>query len=295
MSIKEDLIETYRYGDITTKLVLINSAVFVTLSLLDAMCILFNIHVPPYGSLSYFFECPNQPAELLTRPWTVITYMFLHGHFLHFIFNMLALYWFGKVFMKFCSERDLVNLYILGGLAGAATFILGGQILESMQGQMSMCGASASITALIVAVGTLKPDHEERLALIGDVKLKWISLFVIVFSLISIKDGNIGGNISHIGGALAGWLFTINLKRGKNIAGWIGIILDKITNLFKRKPQWHVVQDQTRARVVDDGEYNMRKRQEQKEIDSILDKIKKTGYDSLTNDEKRKLFDASQK
>jgi energy-converting hydrogenase Eha subunit C len=215
--------------------------------------------------------------------------MFFHEEFLHILFNLLWLYWFGQLFLMFLSQRQLVGVYILGGISGAILFILAYNVvpiftLESA-GAIAL-GASASVLAIVIAVSTLRPNHTIYLLFLGPVKLKYLALVTILIDIISIPVSNAGGHIAHLGGALFGFLYIKALAKGWDLTypfSWFEG-LGKIS--FKKKSKLKV--DHRSANP--DYDYNYRKTQKQENIDKILDKISKSGYDSLTKEEKETLF-----
>ena len=296
MSTKDEILQTFREGSLLTKIIMINSAIFIVVALLNLVFWLFNSNL----SIAHYLQLPASPSVLLMQPWSILSFMFLHENFVHFIINILILYWFGTLFMQFFSQRDLVNVYLMGGLIGGITYMAAYAIFPALQPQAAgamLEGASASIIALIVGAATARPNYSIRMMFIGDVKLKWIAIGAILISLLNVNSENPGGNISHLGGALIGYLFAHFYGKGTNIAGWIGKALDGLSNLFNRKPKWRMVYNQNDKNNAEDVDmvYNARKKAEEDDIDAILDKIKAGGYNSLSNDEKRRLFEASKK
>ena len=290
-SIFTNLKNTFRAGSILVKLIYINVGLFILIRLLGVLFLLFNIPGIPF--LQYL-QMPSSPELLMYRPWTVMTYMFTHFDFLHILFNMLWLYWFGGLFLTFFSERQLGGLYLLGGIAGAVLFMLAYNIFPYFQTVASssyLMGASASVMAIVFAVSFYRKDLEINLFLIGRIKLIYLALFTFVIDLLAITSDNAGGHIAHIGGALFGIWFAVRIKEGKDLTGPMNRLLDRIVNLGKRKPKMKV----TYKRAETDYEYNARKHRESADIDAILDKLKRSGYESLSADEKRQLFDASKK
>lgn len=290
-SIFTNLKNTFRTGNILAKLIYINVGLFILIRLLGVLFLLFNIPGIPF--LQYL-QMPSSPELLMYRPWTVITYMFTHFDFLHILFNMLWLYWFGGLFLTFFSERQLGGLYLLGGIAGAVLFMLAYNIFPYFQTVASssyLMGASASVMAIVFAVSFYRKDLEINLFLIGRIKLIYLALFTFVIDLLAITSDNAGGHIAHIGGALFGIWFAVRIKEGKDLTGPMNRLLDRVVNLGKRKPKMKV----TYKRAETDYEYNARKHRESADIDAILDKLKRSGYESLSADEKRQLFDASKK
>lgn len=285
--IKEELIESFKHGTTLTKLIYINLGVFLVVNLAIAILSLFNIDAQWLDKLML----PAHVGTLLYQPWSIITYMFLHTDFVHILCNLLMLYWFGKLFLQHCTQHDLVGVYILGGIAGGATYIVAYNLFPRFENQLifaQLLGASAAVMAITIATAVFAPNQTVRLFFFGDVKIKWIALISVAISILQIKAENAGGELSHIGGAVAGYIFAAKYKKGVNITTWINNILHRTVNLFKgagRKPKMRVSYTKE-----NDQEFNYRKRQEDEEIDKILDKIKSSGYESLNDDEKGKLF-----
>lgn len=283
--------QMFRSGNILAKLIYINVGVFLLLRLAAVVFLLFNIEGIPF--LNYL-QMPSSPELLLFRPWTVFTYMFTHYDFLHILFNMLWLYWFGRIFLQFFNERQLGGLYVLGGIAGALLFILAYNIFpyfRHMAANSFLMGASASVMAIVFAVSFYRKDYEIHLLLIGRVKLIWLAVFTFVLDFLAITSTNAGGHIAHIGGALFGIWFASRMTKGKDLTRPINRLIDRIANIGKRKPKMKV----TYKRTETDYDYNARKNKETQDLDAILDKLKRSGYGSLSAEEKKQLFDASKK
>ncbi len=211
-----NLKNTFRAGNILAKLIYINVGLFILIRLMGVIFLLFNI---PGISFLQYLQMPSSPELLMYRPWTVITYMFTHFDFLHILFNMLWLYWFGGLFLTFFSERLLGGLYLLGGIAGAILFMLAYNIFPYFQTVASssyLMGASASVMAIVFAVSFYRKDLEINLFLIGRIKLIYLALFTFVIDLLAITSENAGGHIAHIGGALFGIWFAMRIKEGKD-------------------------------------------------------------------------------
>lgn len=283
--------QTFRAGNILAKLIYINVGLFILIRLASVLFMLFNVE-----SISFlqYLQMPSSPEELLYRPWTVFTYMFTHFDFLHILFNMLWLYWFGGLFLNFFSERQLGGLYLLGGVAGAALFILAYNLFPYFQTVASssyLMGASASVMAIVFAISFYRKDLEIQLLLIGRVRLIYLALFTLLIDFLAITSDNAGGHIAHIGGALLGIWFASQINKGKDLTAPMNRLLDWVVNLGKRKPKMRV----TYRRPETDYDYNARKHEENVNLDAILDKLKRSGYESLSADEKKRLFDASKK
>jgi membrane associated rhomboid family serine protease len=290
MGIKEEIKYSFKEGSTLTKLIYVNLGVFVLIGLTIAILTLFRINT----SWVNYLMLPASFDTFIRTPWTIITYMFLHTGFIHIIFNILMLYWFGKIFLQFFSQRDLVGLYLIGGVGGGILYIVSYNIFpffaESI-GHSYLLGASASVMAIIVAVAATSPNYPIRLLFFGEIRLKWIALVAVLVSLLNITSTNAGGEIAHLGGAIVGYLFSVSYKKGTNITTWLNRLLDKLVNLFKKKSKLKI----THQRPMTDEDYNLQKKRENDNIDRILEKIKKGGYESLTKEEKQDLFKASRK
>jgi membrane associated rhomboid family serine protease len=284
-----DLRNKYRLGTVIIKLLLINVLVFAVQSIILMFFSLSGGQHTFLGFLSNFYF-PANPAQLLMQPWSVVTYQFLHEplSIWHILFNMLYLYYFGRILIDFLSSRYVLPLYITGGIFGAALYMLVFILSPAFSNQSYLLGASASILALVVAAATLVPDYTVYLLILGAVRLKYIALAAVLINIVGISaGGNAGGALSHLGGALAGYLFILSYRKGNNWFGWIFSISDAIQN--KRKPR--VVYRNTTVKKEAPG----RPQDMQKKLDAILDKISKSGYDSLTAAEKEFLFKVSNK
>lgn len=287
----EKLKYRYRTGNVMTRLIFINVFIFIVLKIINVIFTLFNI----YGvDLVTFLGVPSHIPLLLNRFWTPLTYMFVHEGFLHLLFNMLWLYWFGQIFMEYFTGRTLACLYVLGGLAGALLFVVAFNTIPyyTLMDRGWMIGASAAVMAIVMGTAFYRPDVQLNLLFIGSVKIVYIAIFAFLLDFLSLGDAsNPGGHVAHIGGALLGYLFAVQYRKGKDITAWTGNAIDWVTGLFKPK------RNRSRMKVKHardaDWEYNHRKHQEQEEIDAILDKLKQSGYSSLSAEEKRKLFNAS--
>ena len=285
-----NLKRSFLAGSILKKLIFINIAVFILIRLLGILLLLFNLQDFP---ILLYLQLPASPMALLSRPWTLFTYMFTHFEFLHILFNMLWLYWFGELFLQVFNERQLGGLYVLGGLAGALLFVVSYNLFPYFQEVASfsfLMGASASVMAIVFAISFYRKEIEIHLLLFGRIKLIYLALFTFVIDLLAMTSDNAGGHIAHIGGALFGIWFASRYAQGKDLTAPINRLIDKLVNLGKRKPKMSVTYG---GRSNKDWEYNARKQQQAANIDAILDKLKRTGYGSLSADEKKQLFDAS--
>ncbi|MBA3899437.1 MAG: rhomboid family intramembrane serine protease [Bacteroidetes bacterium] len=243
--------------------------------------------------LTRFLAVPSAIGSFLSRPWTIITYMFLHLGFFHLFFNMLILYIGGRIFTEYLGDKNLISTYFVGGIVGALFYIAAFNLFPGFERMVSASvalGASASVIAILVGAATYVPNYTLNLLLIGPIRLKYIVIFLLVVDLISIRQENPGGHIAHLGGAFYGYIFVSQYKQGRNIALWFNKLADYIATLFKPKSNLKVAYTSKRKT---DEEYNVMKAESQQRIDIILDKISKSGYESLTKEEKEFLFNAS--
>lgn len=295
-----DLKDKFRNGNIAIRLIYINVAIFVLTALAG---VVFNLcGMGQYADFS-FLSLPASVDRFLLQPWSVITYMFMHAGIWHILFNMLCLFWFGEIFLQFFSSKHLRGLYVLGGIAGGILFMLCYNVFPYFASAVSssvVVGASASILAIIVAVACKEPNYRVQLFLVGNVSLKYLALFAIIIDVMFMTSSNAGGHIAHLGGALAGWGFEAALSKGVDLTKWINAVIDLCTSLFRyqtwhRHPKMKVHYYNNNVRTETDAEYNQRKKKQDDEIDRILDKLKKSGYGSLSTEEKKHLFDASKR
>ncbi len=293
MSIGQEIIESFKKGNVLTRFIYLNISVFLIFAL---------IHLIEYLLLgntdsiwSNYFSVPSNLSVLASQPWSPLTYMFLHTNFLHILFNMLWLYWFGKIFLERLSSSNFVSVYILGGLVGALFYILAFNsfsVFQPMALNSYALGASASVMAIVFAITFLIPEYKVYLVFLGEVKLKYIALFSIVLDLISIPVGNAGGHIAHLGGALFGFVFIYYYKKGILITKWMETAWEKLIDSTQSKPKMKVTYRKTGHTDID---YNTRKVSDQAKVDAILDRISRSGYASLSKEEKEFLFKSGQK
>lgn len=288
MSIVDDIKHQFRNGNLLMQLIYVNAGVFIFFILLQLIGFLFQTNFA--NGLIRWFELPSDLGTLLFQPWSLVTHMFVHTGFSHVLFNMITLYFVGQIFKMFLNDRQLISTYILGGLTGAVFFVAALNTLPAFSEINGLAmGASAAVLAILVSIATLRPDYVVPLALIGPVRLKFIALVFVGIDLIFLPGGNAGGHIGHLGGAFYGLFYGLQLRKGTdtsvNILGWI----QALKTAFTPQSRIKVVHTNTRS----DENYNARKKAKQEDIDQILDKISKSGYDSLSASEKETLFKAS--
>jgi len=293
MAIIDEIKSSFKSGSSLIKLIYINLAVWIVVNIIEIFFYLTNTH-DAYMKFLLYLALPADLNNLLHKPWTLITYMFLHKNFIHILFNLLWLYWFGRIFLQYLDEKKLVGIYLLGGLSGGLLYVLTYNLFPVFSSELALShamGASASVLAIVIATAVYTPNYNMNLLFIGPVKIIYIAL--IGFAVTSLFDFSIntGGKIAHIGGAVFGYLYILRYRSGKDMTKGLNKLLDRIFNLFKPRPKVRV----THRRFDTDMDYNTRKRDEQAEIDRILDKIAKSGYDSLSSKEKEILFRQSKK
>lgn len=266
------------------KLIVANVAIFLALIGLKLVLILTK-NTAIFDEILRWLTLSNQYKEVYFKIWTFLTYSFVHTEIFHLLFNMVFLYWFGNIIADFIGEGKLVKLYFLGGLAGGIAYLLVSNSFSYfvMKGPGLLNGASASIYAIVVAAATIRPNYRVSLLFFGTIPIKYISIFYVIWSFIETTGGNAGGNIAHLGGALLGYLFGLNFKRNwvvyqkerPKVYSFVGSIKQE----FTQKMDYHTEESEV----------------EEEELNEILDKISKSGYESLSKFEKRRLFKASQK
>ena len=292
MGIADQIRETFKRGSSLIKLIYINAGVFLLIKIIQVLAFLFGFSGIS-GILIHWLSVPAELGTLVTRPWTLITYMFLHESFWHILFNLLWLYVFGRIFLMYLNQKKLLSVYLVGGLSGAALYIISYNVFPAFQEVVALSfalGASASVMAIVIAISFYVPNYSINLLLIGPVKLKYIAIFTIVLDVLSIPTSNSGGHIAHLGGALFGYLYIAQYRRGKIITKGFDRFMDDLFGMFKPKPKFKVTHKQHRPKT--DIEYNKEKAKRQEKINKILEKISKRGYESLTKEEKEILFRA---
>ncbi|MDY4851136.1 MAG: rhomboid family intramembrane serine protease [Paludibacteraceae bacterium] len=286
MDIIASLKNGYRSGSLLTHLIYWNVGIWLAVKLIDAVLVLFAI---PGDVWLHYLEMPSDVQTWLHQPWTMFTYMFLHRDLFHLFFNMLCLYWFGRLFLDEMSPKQLVGLYIWGGLAGAAFYLGMYNLLPFIAGHTYLLGASASIMAIIVAVAVWRPNYSIRLLLIGEIRLKYIAIVTVAVSVLGVTGSNAGGELAHLGGALMGALYAWLWRKGHDLSAPITAIINWFSNL-RRHRYTRQRKSTFKQRPKSDAEYNQEKAHNEAEIDRILDKIKRSGYQSLSDDERAALF-----
>ena len=277
----------FRSGSVLSWLLMSNIGIWLCICLVSLIAWLYKIPIEEVELwVSHYLAVPAYFPNLLDRFWTLVSYMFLHFDFWHIFVNMLWLYWFGRIFLEFLSSRKLLKVYLWGGIFGALFFMLSFNIFpvfETVRYEAYALGASASVMAVVMAVSFYVPRYTLNLLFFGRIRLIWIALVYLAIDLLSIRHGNAGGHIAHLGGAFFGFLYVLNLKKE--------FFKLRPLNLKMKKTQRATTS--TTYRYTNDELYNIQKKQKQEEIDRILDKISKHGYDLLSKKEKETLFKKS--
>lgn len=293
-SFNENISSKFSQYNTLQRLIVINIAVYLFINLLNVGFELFQYPNDYINSLfDKWLAVPSSLGKLILKPWTIITYEFMHYGIFHILFNMLWLYFMGRLFVEYLGSKKLLAVYLVGGIAGAALYILSYNIFPVFKSAVAVSyavGASASVLAITAAIATLIPNYSVTLFIPGFiVKLKYIALFQFAVDLLSITGNNAGGSIAHIGGAIFGFVFIKQIQRGTDLTLWMQKITDGIESIFSKRKTVRVVHRRTDG----NDDFKKRKAQNQEVIDRILDKISKSGYGSLTAEEKEMLFNAS--
>lgn len=287
MSLLKDLKQQYILGGVTEKLIYWNIFLFAVPWISRGILSLFGINFDflPFISLS------SNPADLLWKPWTVISYAFFHAGILHILFNLIILNFVSRLFMTYFTQKQLLSLYLLGAIFAGFVYIASYLVFPTLiRQEATMIGASGAVMTVLFAVATFAPYMEIRLLLIGNVKMWHIALVYLIIDLISLSSANVGGHIAHLGGALFGYLFSSQIKNGTDITKTFTGFMDYLVNFFSgsKKTTFKKVHRNVAYSVPKPTPKN----KSQQQIDVILDKISKSGYDSLTKEEKEFLFKA---
>ena len=302
----ENLRNAFRHDNNSLyKLLAINILVFMVVLVARVMLTITGFG-DIYASGIAHLMMPASLSKLATQPWAIFSYMFLHEGIFHILFNMLFLFWFGQLVHQFLGSRKLANLYILGGVAGALFYVLIYNLAPYFRGSVDsslMLGASAGVFAVVVGAATLSPNTTFFLILLGPVKIKYIAIFYVVLSFANSAGANAGGELAHLGGALLGYLYIIELRRGVD---W-GVPVQKVgiffENLLSKRQKVNVSYRKPKSsggykpfsKSTDTKPAFKSSDASQEEIDVILDKIAEKGYEALSKEEKRKLFEFSKK
>lgn len=290
-SLNYDIQDKLKRLNVFEKLIIVNLVVFLLAALLRNV---FNFGLN-------WFELPSNFNDFIVQPWTIVTYAFVHYDFWHFLFNMLWLYFIGKMFLNLFNPKMGLNVYFLGAIVGGLLFLVGYNVLPDLfPNSPRLVGASAAVRALLIFLCAYLPNQEVRFFTFN-IKLWYIGAAIVIFDILGvvagIKDpilGNAGGNLAHLGGALLGYFYAKQLLKGQDIGKGFEKIMDSLSSLFKNvsKSNLKTVHRKKSGKVAGYTKAEFNEFNKQKKIDLILDKISKSGYDSLTAEEKEFLFKA---
>ncbi len=288
-----NLLYQFKTANVIIKLIVINVALFLFATLGSW------VFKTSSGTLMEWFVLPVDPESLIIQPWSILTYSFLHFDFWHIFWNMLVLYWFGQYALNLFTEKKFLTIYVLGAICGGLLFVLAYNLFPVLNGTLAyLIGASAAVRAIMIFIAAYTPNSEVRI-FVFNIKLWQIGVFVVLSDLIQIPtSGNAGGLIAHLGGALFGYIYAVQLKKGNDIGSWFEKLMDRFGAMFtlrKKSPLKTVHKSKSHKRASKKTVVSSTKTPNQKQIDAILDKISKSGYDSLTKEEKNFLFKAGKK
>jgi membrane associated rhomboid family serine protease len=292
MGLREDIQRIYREGDATARIILINVAVFLGFMLLETLGFLFQQPIAAW--LSPWLALPASLLTLLTRPWTLVTYMFFHEGFWHLVFNMVTLFFAGRMLLTFFTGRKIWTIYLLGGLLGGLLYVAAYNVFPAFGGDVALSnnrGASAGVMAMVLALAAYAPQLPVRLFFVVEVRLWIIAAAFVLIDLASIPKGNAGGHLAHLGGALFGYLYGSRMQRGSDLGQWFERWADAMVNMMrmKRAPQLKTAYKNNGPAPAKSTSLPRQKR-----LDEILDKISQSGYESLSKEERDFLFKMGQ-
>ncbi|MFT7588195.1 MAG: membrane associated rhomboid family serine protease [Limisphaerales bacterium] len=316
-SIWADVKRQFQYGNMVNKIIIANLSVWLLVLLVQLVMFFMGLDSLQISqglnsTLLSWFAMPLDFKELLYKPWTLISYMFLHVGLMHILWNMLFLYWFGNILQEFLGNRNILPIYFYGGVSGGVLALLAYTFMPNLSAGSEgaiLLGASAGVSAILIAAATLSPDYTMFLMFLGPVKIKYIAVVKILLDLIALPSfDNVGGSIAHLGGVVFGYLFITQLQSGRDWSVGFNKAADMLTAMFEsfgRKGPHVAYKNENPKSIkrvkVKQGttakspaaEPNGENLQEQ--VDAILDKINKSGYDSLSKEEKEFLFRYSKK
>ncbi|WP_438977160.1 rhomboid family intramembrane serine protease [Polaribacter sp.] len=284
MSIIKDLKYSYNTGNIVEKLIYLNVALFICTLLIS---VLQGLYKGEMNFIMEWFSLDNDINTLFRKPWSILSYGFLHAGFLHILMNMIVLYFIGNLFLEYFTEKQLLNFYILGTLFGGIFFLFSQNYFPLFEGKSTvLVGASAGISAIFIGITTYMPNYQIKLRFIGFVKLWYLAAFWIGLDILGLIGSNAGGHFAHLGGALFGFIYVSRASNKEisflnNLWGMFSSKNKKIKTVYKSSTK--------RKNNVSNTNSN------QVKIDAILDKISKSGYDTLTKEEKDFLFKQGKK
>lgn len=295
MSAADKIRHKFQTASVVEKLIGINVLVFILFYVFKTIAFLFQL---PSDFLLEWLVFPKEPGEYIFKPWSIITYSFMHSGIWHILANMLILFYAGSYFLSYFSAKKLLTFYFMGVIVGAMVYMLSYNLFPAFQatGRSYLLGASAGVMAVLVGIATRIPHMRIRLLILGSVKFWYIAAFLVILDVVQIPFGNAGGHLAHLGGALFGYFYSSQLAKGNDIASGFEKAVIWFLALFesskKSKPIMRTVYKKTGNPASKATSSKISKTEKQEKIDSILDKISKSGYESLTKQEKDFLFNA---
>ncbi|MDO5509162.1 MAG: rhomboid family intramembrane serine protease [Weeksellaceae bacterium] len=286
----DNLKKNFKQGDFVIKIIYINVAIFVLVRLI----LLFSdrLRITEYLGIIAYID------DIASKPWTLITYMFLHIDIFHILFNMVFLYFVGRFFYQFFNQQALAKFYIFGGIAGGLLYTLYALIYPSNN---ILMGASAAIYSVLFGLAAYQPDYRIRLLFIETpIRIMHLAIGFLVLGFL-LHANNFGGNLSHAGGALFGYYYMKQYERGQDFLAWFDKLLERFStrrtgplrSTRTTKKRTSTAAQQQNAPVIppkNDYDYNSLKVEKEQETNRILEKISRSGYNSLTEQEKDFLF-----
>ena len=292
MALIDDLKFKLAQNNAVIKLIALNTIVYLVFALAHVFFWLFKAN-DVISAVEKLFVLYASPSNFITQPWGIITYMFLHSGFFHVLFNMLWLYWLGLLLHEYLGNIRVYQVYFLGGIFGGLLYMFAYNVFPVFSSDLNTSfalGASAGVLAIVAAAATLLPTYTVMLFGVFSVQLRYIAIFSVLVDLLNIPSSNAGGRIAHLGGALAGFLFIKYLYTNNTFTNFIHSVSSFFKNIFKQKPTLtvhHKSDFRIKQQPVNTSKPN------QADVDAILEKISKSGYESLTAKEKELLFRAS--
>ncbi len=288
---QQNLRYKYATSSVLEKIIALNVLLFVLTFVFKTIGFFFKMQGDFFVEWLVF---PSDPFNFIMQPWSIVTYAFLHSGFFHILFNLFVLYFSGRIFLDFYAPQKMINFYILGAIFGALVFMLSFNLFPVFEtlGSSRLIGSSAAVMAILIGVATKVPNYGLRLLLIGNVKLWQVALVFVILDFIRIPFGNPGGHLAHLGGAFIGYYYTKQLEKGNDIGSFVSSTLAYFQSLFdgtrRSKRNMKTVHKSDKKK----SNFSGSKSEKQKKVDQILEKIGKSGYESLSKEEKDFLFDA---
>ena len=295
----------FKAGGMFIKLLYVNAVIFIVFGVITTLFKLMIIDISLIDNLKDSLSLYSEPAQLIRHPWGIFTYMFMHHDFLHLLGNMIILFFIGQLFEQHLGPKRLLSTYIIGGLFGALIHLLAAYTFPFLRldGYGITLGASASVMAIFSAIGFYAPNKEIHLFGVFRVKLIVLTGIYLLLDFLRLSSQDNVAHFAHLGGALWGFIFVYNLKKGKDISSWLDKFASSIKQIFSFRNKIKIVHTKKKKTKFntykpekppkDDYTYNQNKKKRQEKVDQILDKIKDSGYDSLSKADKDFLFDAS--